>query len=321
MSSIVVNDQRYPLAPGATVLDTLLDAGLKVSYGCRAGACQSCLVRATSGTIPDDAQNGLKESLKADGWFLACRCNPVDELTIDLAAGDSQKLMAQVVEKRLLSPRVMGLWLETEHPFVYRAGQYLTLWRDDSTARSYSLASLPGDDALLELHIAHIDGGTISTWVHEELQVASNLYIQGPLGECFYLPGKAEQPLLLVGTGTGLAPLYGVVRDALQQGHSGPIHLFHGARTLDYLYYHTELMELSAQHANLNYYPSLVNASIAAPTAVEVGLVDQLVNHHLPKLDGWRVYLSGAPEIVNQLRKQCFLAGAASKEIFTDPFG
>lgn len=320
MSSIVVNDQRYPLAPGATVLDTLLDAGLKVSYGCRAGACQSCLLRASSGTIPDEAQQGLKETLKADGWFLACRCNPVDELTIDLAAAVVQKQTAQVVEKRLLSPRVMGLWLKTEQPLTYRAGQYVTLSDDDSVARSYSLASLP-DETYLELHIARIDGGAVSSWIHDQLQGGDTLQLQGPMGECFYVEGKAEQPLLLVGTGTGLAPLYGVVRDALRNGHSGPIHLFHGARTVDYLYYYAELMALSAEHENLYYHPSLVQASTLAPDEAELGPVDQLVLQHLPKLDGWRVYLSGAPDIVNQLRKRCFLAGAASKEIFTDPFG
>jgi NAD(P)H-flavin reductase len=321
MSSIVVNDQRYPLEPGATVLDTLLEAGLNVSHGCKAGACQSCLLRASSGTIPDVAQQGLKETLKAEGWFLACRCNPVDELTIDLTAGAKQTQTAQVVEKRLLSPRVMGVWLKTGQPLSYRAGQYITLWRDDSVARSYSLASLPGDDTTLELHVARIDGGAVSTWVHNELQVGDTLQLQGPMGECFYVAGNAEQPLLLVGTGTGLAPLYGVVRDALLNGHCGPIHLFHGARTIDYLYYHAELMALSKQHENLHYHPSLVQASAMDPDEVELGPVDQLVAQHLPKLDGWRVYLSGAPDIVNQLRKRCFLAGAASKEIFTDPFG
>jgi len=321
MSSIVVNDQRYPLAPGATVLDTLLDAGLKVSYGCKAGACQSCLLRASSGTIPDEAQQGLKETQKAEGWFLACRCNPVDEITIDLSAGVVQKQIAQVVEKRLLSPRVMGLWLKTDEPLSYRAGQYITLWRDDSVARSYSLASMPGNEPYLELHIARIDGGAVSTWVHDELQVGDPLQLQGPNGECFYTAGNAAQPLLLVGTGTGLAPLYGVVRDALLNGHSGPIHLFHGARTVDYLYYHAELLALCAQHKNLHYHPSLVQAGMIEPDEVEIGPVDQLVAQHLPKLEGWRVYLSGAPDIVNQLRKRCFLAGAAIKEIYTDPFG
>ncbi len=321
MSSIVVNDKSYPLASGATVLDTLLDAGLEVPFGCRAGACQTCLLRATSGTIPAEAQQGLKDTLKAEGWFLACRCEPVDELTIDLNAGAVLTVPARVVEKRPLSPRVMGLWLEPEQPLDYRAGQYLTLWRDEATGRSYSLASLPGEESHLELHIARIDGGAVSGWVHDTLQEGDTVNIQGPMGECFYVGGQPEQPLLLVGTGTGLAPLYGVLRDALRQGHSGPIHFFHGARTSDYLYYHKELSALAARHDNLLYHPSLVEADESLATPVAVGAIDQVVKQAVPELAGWRVYLSGAPDIVRQLQRHAFLAGAASKDIHTDPFG
>lgn len=52
-----------------------------------------------------------------------------------------------------------------------------------------------------------------------------------------------------------------------------------------------------------------------------MGALDQLVGERLPELSDWRVYLSGAPDIVNQLRKKGFLGCAASKEIHTDPFG
>ncbi|MFO7592519.1 MAG: FAD-binding oxidoreductase [Pseudomonadota bacterium] len=320
MSSIIIDKQNYPLAPGATVLDTLLEAGLNVAFGCRAGSCQSCLLRATAGKIPAEAQHGLKDTLKTQGWFLPCRCKPTETLTIDLNAGMPQLHQAKVVGKCLLSRRVMGLWLKCREPFDYRAGQYINLRRDQTTARSYSLAGLPHADDYLELHIARIDGGAVSPWVHDELQVGESIEIEGPMGDCFYVSGTPEQPLLLVGTGTGLAPLYGIVRDALHNGHNGPIHLFHGARTNDYLYYYDELKRLSGRHENLHYHPSLVEAAEPAPVDVEVGAVNELVARQLPELSGWRVYLSGAPDLVNQLRKQCFLAGAASNAIHTDPF-
>lgn len=321
MSSIIVNNQRYPVVPGSSVLDTLLAAGLGISYGCKSGACQACILRASSGEIPDEAQQGLKETLKAEGWFLACRCKPTGDLFIDLSEETQLKQTAYVVKKQPLSSRIMGVWLQPEQPISYRAGQYIVLWRDDSIARSYSLASLPDDEPYLELHVAYIDGGAVSGWVHNELQIGDQVQLQGPMGECFYVPGIPEQPILLVGTGTGLAPIYGVVRDALRNGHTGPIHLFQGARTEDYLYYFDEVSALASKHDNLHYHPSIVQTETLHNAQVENGPIDQLVMHHLPKLNGWRIYLSGAPDIVNRLRKQSFLSGAAIKEIFTDPFG
>lgn len=321
MSSVIVNDERYPVSPGETVLDALLAAGVEISFGCRAGACQSCLLRASAGNVPAEAQRGLKETLKADGWFLPCRCQPDEELILDLDAESNLRLPARVAEKRLLAPRVMGLWLEPEQPFDYRPGQYITLWRDQKVGRSYSLASLPRDRAdRLELHVSRIDGGAVSTWVHDHLQAGDRVDIHGPMGECFYVAGEPERPLLLVGTGTGLAPVYGVLKDALCNGHDGPIHLFHGARTSDYLYYHEELTSLVEEHDNLHYHPCLVLPSGQLTGDVQTGPVDQAVAQQVPLLAGWRVYLSGAPDIVGDLRRKCFLAGAASRDIHTDPF-
>jgi len=175
-----------------------------------------------------------------------------------------------MVDKQPLSPPVMRLRLETDHHLDYRVGQYITLWRDGTTGRSGSLASLPGKDSRLELHVARIDGGMLSTWIHDDLQVGDSLDIQGAMGDCFYLPGNGEQPLLPVGIGTGLAPLYGIVRDALRNGHSGAIHLFHGARNSDYLYCHAELTELSTKYDNLHYHPSLLQTEAPTPKGMKL---------------------------------------------------
>ncbi|MEM7203143.1 MAG: FAD-binding oxidoreductase [Planctomycetota bacterium] len=137
---------------------------------------------------------------------------------------------------------VARLRLLPTKPFAYRPGQYVDVLHTDGAARSYSLASLP-TDGVLELHVRRLPKGHVSGWLHER-QPGDTITVRGPFGQCYYLPDPPTQKLLLAGAGTGLAPLLGIVRDALQQGHAGPIDLIHGGLRPERLYLRQELREL-----------------------------------------------------------------------------
>ncbi|NOK23451.1 2Fe-2S iron-sulfur cluster-binding protein, partial [Corallococcus carmarthensis] len=247
----------YPLEPGETVLDGLLRQGVHVPHACRAGACQSCLMRATSGPVPEAAQVGLKDTLRARGYFLACACRPQEGTALEVAGASELRVPARVVDLESLSGDVLAVRLEVETPLDYRAGQYVTVVRADGLARSYSLASLPREGRL-ELHVRLVPGGAMSGWFARDVRPGERVHVQGPAGDCFYVPGQPEAPLLLAGTGTGLAPLYGILRDALEEGHTGPIHLFHGALEPRGLYLVDALRALAGRHPNLHYRPCVL---------------------------------------------------------------
>lgn len=134
--------------------------------------------------------------------------------------------------------------LVVDPSFAYEPGQFLTLLRGDGLARSYSIASQP-DDEHLELHVRLVPGGAMSGWLASPEALGAALQVRGPSGSCFYVKGRPEQPLLLAGTGTGLAPLWAIARAALAAGHTGPIRLFHGARSAAGLYFIDELSDLA----------------------------------------------------------------------------
>lgn len=321
MSTIHYAGQDFPVQLGESVLDCLLRNGVAISHSCKAGACQSCLVKAGS-PVPQSAQRGLKDTLRAQNYFLACSLQPAGDLTVS-PAGAEQRIQARITEVDALNDSVLRVRLRTEDPFEYRAGQFVSLFREDGLARSYSLASLPGEDAL-EFHVRKIPGGAMSGWLHSHSQSLDGartsvpVWIQGPSGNCFYVPGTADEPLLLAGAGTGLAPLYGIARDALQQGHSGPIWLFHGALTPSGLYLTTELMELSRAFPNFHYVRSVLKDGDS--NGVEVGELDRCILARFPSLFGWKGYVCGDPALVNLLRKKMFLAGMASRAIYADAF-
>lgn len=257
----------------------------------------------------------MKDSWKSRGYFYSCSCVP--ESDIEIADTDNDlRIGGTITSLQPLSADVIQAKLRTDTPIDFRAGQYITIVRGD-IARSYSIASLPEENEL-ELHIRKVPDGQMSGWFHGGAKAGDRVGIVGPSGECFYVAGREDQPLLLAGTGTGLAPLYGIVRDALKNGHRGPIHLFHGALHAGGLYLVDELRELARQNAQLEYTAAVLKGDDTE--GFSVGAIDSVILNRIPKLAGWRGFVCGDPGLVQVLKKKLFLSGMASRDIYADAF-
>ena len=318
MAAIAFDGATYDCGDGETVLDALLRQGIEIPHSCKLGVCLSCLLKAEPGQAPAAAQDGLRETLCEQGYFLACQCQP--DRALSVSRGDEADVFgrAKVIEVERLAPRVCRVAIEPATPLYYRAGQFVNLRRDDGLTRSYSLASVPRLDALLELHVKLLPGGQMSSWIFDDLAAGDSLDIQGPNGACYYAPGRSDQDLLLIGNGTGLAPLIGIARDALNDGHGGPIRLYHGTREEDGLYLRNALEDLAARHGNFEYVPCLSESPAAA--GCRPGRAESVAFSDHTELDGWRVFLCGYPPMVHSAKKLAYLAGAALEDILADPF-
>ncbi|HTV18317.1 MAG TPA: 2Fe-2S iron-sulfur cluster-binding protein [Polyangiaceae bacterium] len=321
----------YDLLPEETLLDGLARQGVKIPSFCRTGACQTCLVRATSGSPPRESLVGVADALVQRGCFLACQCVPEGPLEVEFsdAIGTFTTRVARVEG---LSAQVMRVELEVPEGFEYRAGQFVQLEREGGVTRPYSMASIPGSSRL-EFHVQVHSGGVMSQWLRwAEKQPIT---LRGPFGECFYFETEPERPLLLAGTGTGLAPLLGVTRAALAAGHRGPIHLYHGSSTREGLYLFEALRALAASAPQLRVFGSVLEAASGGGATQQRGAEkaadeSRVELHHVPldkliladTLDFFqcRVYLCGDPELVQRLRKRIYLSGAPQGRIHCDPF-
>lgn len=310
--------KEVQLDDGETVLNGLLRNGVDVPYGCRTGVCQSCLMQSTDKDVPRGAQKGLREVQKQQGYFLSCCCQPKAPMVVSLS-GLFKKEATEVLETTPLSDQVVRIRLRKV--ICYRSGQYATLWKDAEVARTYSLVSHPTADNFLEFHIRVYPGGVFSDWAKTDLKVGDKLEIQGPMGECYYHAKDRQQTLFLAGLGTGLAPLYGVVRDALIRGHQGRILLLSGARTHEGLYYQKELAMLQQQFSNLEVRFSVQDIppdlrSVSGRASDIYAMAKML----MPDFTESKVFLAGGESFVRKMKKQCFLAGANMGDIAADTF-
>ncbi|WP_394754808.1 FAD-binding oxidoreductase [Crenothrix sp.] len=318
MFTLTIDENSYICQPDETVLDALLRENINIPYACKKGTCHSCMVRSIEVVPPHSAQAGLKNTLQKLNYFLPCRCYPEQDMAIKLPDQSDFYRMGTVINNTLLNRNTILLVIAFEDAFEFKAGQFVNLQRNDGVTRSYSIANIPQQSNTLEFHIRRLPDGKFSAWLHDEVSVGDSIAVSEPRGHCFYLPERREQGLLLVGTGTGLAPLAGILTDALMQGHTGPIHLFHGSRDIEDLYRINEMRQLAKQHPNFHYIPCLSGKQ--ASEGFAAGRVNEIALSHIPDLKSWRVFLCGHPDMVNQMKKQVFLKGASSGDIYADAF-
>ena len=305
-----------------TVLDCLLRHKVDVAYSCKSGSCHSCLLKSEQNDVSDIAQQGLKATAIAQGFFLSCQqkaallaeANYIDEKLL--------YIRAELVRKNNLTMDICQLFIKPNVPFKYRAGQFINLKSPNGIVRSYSIASIPSDGNTLELHVHRKRNGLMSQWILDEFNVGDCIDIQGPIGECFYCTKELNSPITMIGTGTGAAPLIGILRDALSQGHQGPITFYHGSRNFDSLYLHTLLLEIEAKNSNVSYRPSLSSETdtSALTQDIEKGHCNEIALTEMIYSDEALLFLCGNPWMVKQTKTKAFLNGIASRNIYTDPF-
>jgi NAD(P)H-flavin reductase/ferredoxin len=319
MIDLTIDNNRVTCQPGETVLDALLRENINIPHGCKAGVCQSCVVQSLDAQPPEKAQGALKDTLKSSGHFLACQCQPEQPMTLKLSKQAVHFVEGIVEVCEPLNRNTQLLIIKIENADRYKAGQFVNLQRHDGLTRSYSIANMPHASGTLEFHIRRLPGGRFSAWVHDELKPGDSIPVSEPQGHCFYLPDRKDQGLLLIGTGTGLAPLAGILADALAHGHSGPIRLFHGSREREDLYRIDEMRQLAERHPNFSYTPC-ISSGDTPPEGFVPGRANEAALAAHADLSHWRVFLCGHPEMVRTTQMQAYLKGARLADIYCDAF-
>ena len=139
---------------------------------------------------------------------------------------------ALVCGRKILAEDIFELELEVSDSGIFTLGQFVSFVREDGLCRSYSIAKK--DHRRLYFHIQRIANGKMSNWLATNESLQKSITLKGPYGECVYWDDYKLKNLILIGTGTGLAPLYGVLQDALESKHLGSIVLIHGSLSVSY---------------------------------------------------------------------------------------
>jgi CDP-4-dehydro-6-deoxyglucose reductase len=160
-------------------------------------------------------------------------------------------------------------------------------------------------------------GGEFSARLFDKDPLNALLTIEGPLGQFVYRPSAA--PMLLVGGGTGIAPLLSILRHVIENGTERDMTLYWGVRSERDLYAHAALEELAARPPErLRYVPVLSEPSPEWPGSR--GFVHEAVLKDIDALDAYDVYAAGPPAMIAAVRKEFGRRGVSADRLFFDSF-
>ena len=328
--TIVPSAHSFVCNDGDTVLAAAMEADLMLPYGCRNGACGTCKGKIVEGRVdygPHQAST-LTDDEKRLGIALFCCAKPLSDLVIEARevrkAGDIRirKLPCRIetIDKPAPDVAIVKLKLPANERLQFLAGQYIDFLLKDGRRRSFSLATPPHDDALLELHVRHIPGGFFSDQLFTQFKGREILRFEGPLGT-FFLREESDKPIIFVAGGTGMAPIKGVIEHALHHkiDATRPMVLYWGVRTIRDLYLPDLPGAWQQSSTNFTYIPVLSEPDAAWPG--RRGFVHQAVLDDFPDLSGYQVYACGGPAMIDAARKTFVESRALpAAEFFADSF-
>jgi len=300
---------------------------LNLPHSCKRGNCGSCRARLLQGEIyyPNGRPLGLTDAQTAQGLVLLCQARARGDVSIEIfeqtTPGQTvlKRLPARVQRAQRLSHDVMALYLKlpVAEDFHFQAGQYIDIMLSGGRRRSFSIASAPGNSRVLEVHVRRVAGGEFSEPLFQTDAPDGKLVtIEGPLGQFVYRAGDA--PLLMVGGGTGIAPLLSLLRHLGEQGIERDMALYWGVRSERDLYAQADLENFAAPAAAARYVPVLSEPSGAWPG--RRGWVHEAVLEDIGDLRRHDVYAAGPPAMIEAVRREFVRHGADPRRLFFDSF-
>jgi CDP-4-dehydro-6-deoxyglucose reductase len=327
---IVSSGKSFVVREGESILTAALKHGVMLPYSCKNGTCGSCKGVVHSGEVhyPFHPPMALERTDMAEGYALMCQAEPVEDLLIDVreieAVRDIQVrlLPARVIEKEFLATNVVRLRLKLPRAqrLQFLAGQYVDVLLTGGKRRAFSIASCPSLEDEIELHIRHVDGGDFTGFVFDQLAVRDILRLEGPQGNFFIRNDQAQRPMILMGGGTGFAPLKSMIENLLEQNDARDIHLYWGAQSQEELYLDELAVQWSREHDHIRYRRAVSRPSAASGNEAFQGFVHEAVIEDFPDLSDYDVYMSGPPAMIDAARQAFLNGGLDQRRLYYDSF-
>jgi ring-1,2-phenylacetyl-CoA epoxidase subunit PaaE len=211
----------------------------------------------------------------------------------------------------------------------YQAGQYITLIvriNGRKYARPYSFSSAPSIDSALEVTVKRVPDGIVSNYINNDLKVGDVLEILEPMGDFTYKSINPIQSIFLWGIGSGITPLFSIIKEALCIQPNNAIHLIYGNKNVESTIFREQLnflkQENSAVFNMTNFYSQF--DGIDESNAIQKGRISsEFVTHMAAKHKNLKEslhYICGPRGLKNTINSSLLELKVPSSSIFIEEF-
>jgi Na+-transporting NADH:ubiquinone oxidoreductase subunit F len=330
---ITINQEKKIVVQGGSpLLFSLQEEGIFIPSACGGkGTCAYCKVKVLEGggpVLPTETPYLSAQEL-GEQVRLSCQVKVRNDLRIEIPEDLFliKEFNAQVANISDLTPYIKGLVLDILSPeegIIFKPGQYIQLEvpkykrSKGPEFRAFSIASSPDEHDKIELYVGLVEKGVVSTYIHHFLKKGDTIAMRGPFGDFYYR--DSDKDILMIATGTGLAPILSILRHMHKENIQRKITLFFGTRTEDDLYCVEELKDMENQLSGFRYIPTISRAKEGSGWTGERGRVTALIEKYVPKGANLDVYICGNPEMVESCLEAIKGKGVPDDQIYFDKF-
>lgn len=306
-----------------TILEAAFRHGIDYPHGCQNGVCGDCKSLLLAGEISRKPVSKLllPEAEQREGLFLACRSMALSDCFVLPCnrEGEAERIAfaGEISAIERVSSSVAIVRVRPEEPFTrYRPGQYASVAFGALPSREYSFANAHGA-AELEFHVRRVEGGQVSTHVCDRAKPGDPVSIVAPYGLSYLRPPSTGR-LILIASGTGLAPIKAMLHAMADTNHDGEIHVYQCARSEKDLYFVEELQELCRRIKNISI--DTVTRDPDIPGSSSRGRLISIMNARYLDLSDATAYLCGSEGLVRKCREALTRLNLPSDQCFADAF-
>lgn len=330
---ILINQEKeLNVQGGSPLLFSLQDEGIFIPSACGGkGTCAYCKVKVPAGggpVLPTETPYLSPEELE-ENVRLSCQVKIRNDLSIELPEELFliQEFKVKVDRLEDLTSYIKGVTLAIitpEEGITFKPGQYIQLeipkYKLSSAPefRAFSMASFPEESKKVELYVGLVEKGIVSTFVHDFLKKGDELVMRGPFGDFYFR--DSDRDILMIATGTGLAPIMSILRYMRKEQMQRKTTLFFGTRIEEDLYCVEELKNLEKDLPAFTYVPTLSRVTDNASWAGERGRVTALIEKRIPEEADLDVYICGNAEMVESCLEALKKKSIPEGQIYFDKF-